>query len=76
MYKLNGYARFENGRTVTDEDVYRYVGRHSRVIDRINPRKLVEMTFWAFDILSGSVTPPFKTDSWKFYDKNPETKRG
>ena len=68
MYKLSGWADFGDGLIVTDEDVYQYVKKHSRLIDRLNHRKMVEMTFWAFDILSKSVEEPVD-GNWKFYDK-------
>ena len=71
--KLDGCAIFEDGTVITDEAVYRYVKKHSTLLDRLNSRKMVEMTFWAFDILCGSIEPPCKAKDWTFYDKNPKT---
>lgn len=68
MYKLSGQAVFGNGLIVTDEAVYQLIKKHSRLIDRLNHRKMVEMTFWAFNILSKSVEVP-SDGKWKFYDK-------
>lgn len=66
-YELTNYADFPDVR-VTDEAVYQFVVKHSRLIDRMNHRKMVEMTFYAFSILSGSLEKPrgFSKD-WKFF---------
>ena len=68
-FRLTGWAKFPGGLIVRDEDVYQLIIKHSRLIDRLNPRKWVEMTFWAFDILSKSVETP-SNPNWKFYGKN------
>lgn len=68
-YELTNYADFKNPDIrVTDEAVYQFVVKHSRLIDRINHRKMVEMTFYAFSILSGDLEIPkgFGKD-WKFF---------
>lgn len=71
-YKLTGYAKFPD-RIVTDEQVAQYVIKHSLLIDRLNPRKMVEMATIAFGILCGSVAPPrepfiFYRLNWKDWD--------
>jgi hypothetical protein len=66
MKKLKGYAKFSDGKIVKDEDVVKMVMKHSRLIDRLNPRKMVEMAFTAFGILEGGIECP-KKKNWKFY---------
>ena len=66
MKKLTGYAKFEDGTIVTDEDIFQMVKKHSRLIDRLNPRKMIEMTFEAFNILNGSVEVDSPKENWKF----------
>lgn len=68
-HKLKNYAIFPGNLIVRDEDVYRMIRKHSRFIDRLSNRKMVEMTFWAFDILNQSVEKPARKN-WKFYGKN------
>lgn len=66
-HKLNGYATFSD-RIVYDEDIYQYVRKHSRLVDRLNGRKMIEMAIMAFDILNGSLIAPNRR-GWKFYDR-------
>lgn len=42
------------------EDMYKLIRSHSTILDRINPRKMLLMTFYAFDMLSGIKSPPDK----------------
>lgn len=65
MKKLKGWAKFSD-RVVYDEQVWQFVKKHSRLIDRMSGRKMVEMAFLAFSMLSGSVEIP-KGKHWKFY---------
>lgn len=60
---------FEGVGTITMEDVYQLIKKHSRLIDRINPRKMIKMTFDAFDILNKSIKEP-NDETWKFFSKN------
>ena len=55
--------------TITDEQVYQTVVKHSRVIDRLNPRKWVEMTLQAQCVLMGAIEPDTANPNWKFYGK-------
>ena len=66
MSKLTGCATFKNGLVVRDEDVYKLIKQHSNLIDRLDGRKMVEMTFNAFGMLNGSIQLP-KGKAWKFY---------
>lgn len=62
MYKLTHYATFtEDDGTqfrVYDEDVYQHVKKHSTIFDRLNPRKMLEMSFLSFMVLSKSCDEP------------------
>jgi len=60
------YALFEGIGKIYDEDVYQHVKRHSRLIDRINPRKMVLMTFYSFDFLNHSLDEP-KNKNFKYF---------
>lgn len=77
MKRLTGYAKFQD-RIVFDEDVYQLVKRHSRLIDRLNPKKMIEMTWAAFDLLAGSIEKPENvSENWTFYGKHgPLWRRG
>ena len=71
-YKLEGSIEYPGVGTITDEDVYKTVVKHSRIIDRLNPRKMVEMTFMAQMFLMKVAEPDdAKTNpNWKFYGKH------
>ena len=70
MKKLEGYRRYPGVGTIYDEDVYQFIRKHSRLIDRLNPRKMLEMTEWAYAELSGGVEHAKGTSqNWKFYDR-------
>ena len=67
---LDGYAEFDPpiGK-VYHKDVAKYVIKHTRFIDRLNPYKMVVATFMSFDILNGALEEP-KTKNgkkWKFF---------
>ena len=63
MYKLKNWAKFEDGLVVYDKDVYAFIKKHSTIIDRLNPKKMIDMYNIAFDMLSGSVSMP-KEKKW------------
>lgn len=70
-YKLNGYIDYPDVGIITDEDVYKMVIKHSRLIDRLSPRKWVEMTFLAQAFLMKVIEPEDANDpNWKFYGKH------
>ena len=55
-YELDGWAKFDDGKiTITDEDVYQYIKENSTFFDRLNPRKMVELTQGAFAELAPDV---------------------
>lgn len=53
------------GPKVYNNEVTEMVKKHSTIWDRLNPGKMVDMTFMSFDILNGSVDEPEK-ENWKF----------
>ena len=62
---------YDGKRIITDEEVFVFVKKHSNLIDRLDPRKMVEMSIWAQTMLLqphdnwNGVEP--NDDSWKFY---------
>lgn len=60
-------TRSLDGSSFTPEDVYKYMIKHSRFIDRLNKRKLCNMYNESFYILLGQqkVKDSVK-DNWKF----------
>lgn len=71
-YKLEGSVEYPGVGTIRDEDVYKTVVKHSRIIDRLNPRKMVEMTFMAQMFLMKVAEPDDAkiNPNWKFYGKH------
>lgn len=51
---------------ITDEQRYQYLKRHSRFIDRINPRRMHAMTNATFDLMCHVYDGP-KKKNWKFF---------
>lgn len=45
---------FQNGKVVSDQQVYDYVKKHTHWWDRLDPHKISDAALLAFDILSGS----------------------
>ena len=72
--KYGGYIKYPGVGIIYDMDVYKCVKKHSRLIDRLNGKKMVEMTLLAQNILMGIFnTDTKKVDTnanWKFYGKN------
>lgn len=52
------YADFGDGLIVYDKDVMKLMKKHLRLRDRFNLMKIVMGTFYAFDILNGSMEEP------------------
>lgn len=48
MFKLYGEATFADGRVITDQQVYDYIKEHTRLIDRLNPKKMLALTLYGF----------------------------
>ena len=53
------------GPKIYNNEITEMVKKHSRFWDRLNPGRMVDMSFMAFDILNGAVKKP-KNDNWKF----------
>lgn len=73
-HRCMGYSNFASigGGIIPDEAVKEYVKKHSRLIDRLNPGKMVDMTFGSLDILGGKAVPDDpKDENWRFaWNKN------
>lgn len=70
-FKMEGYIDYPGVGIIKDEDVYNLVIEHSRLVDRINPRKWVEMTLYGQCVLMGLMDDEIqkKGPNWKFYGK-------
>lgn len=70
-FKMEGYIDYPSVGRIMDEDVYNLVKSHSRWIDRIDRRKMVEMSLLGQCILM-KVFDDVKAEdpSWKFYGKH------
>ena len=69
MKKLTGYREYRDGKRTYDEDVYKLIKKHSRIIDRINPRKMIYMSEIAWAILDEAILEP-DNPNWKFFGKD------
>lgn len=58
-------------RIVTHEEVYRFIRKHSTAVERLDPRKMVEMTIWANAMLlqpdDNWQGVDVKDNRWRFY---------
>lgn len=69
-YKLKGYIDYPGVGIIKDEEVYQLIRKHSRLIDRLSPRKWVEMTMTAQAYLMKVIeTEDANNPNWKFYGK-------
>lgn len=65
-----GSTSDDGKRTITDEEVFCFIKKHSNLIERLDPRKMVEMSIWAHAML---LQPDDwhcvngNDDNWKFY---------
>lgn len=71
MYKLKNSIDYPGKGIITDEQVYQLVRMHSTLFDRLNGRKMLEMSFSAQLMLMGVIDIPAE-DKWKFYNKKGE----
>ena len=61
------------GRMVSEDDIYRFVKLHSRLIDRLNPKKVYAMTAVMrdmFNIDEPKIRDLLFRDDWKFFGKH------
>lgn len=72
-YKLTGETDYpEKGIIITDEQIWQLVKKHSRFIDRLNKRKMIEMAIYAQLILYGIYESDgiyADRNNWMFYGK-------
>ena len=72
-HKMDGYIDYPKKGRISDEDVYRLIVNHSRLIDRMSGRKMTEMALCGQCVLMGLFEEDgYKADDskWKFYGKN------
>ena len=72
-HKMYGEVNYPEKGVITDEDVWQLVKKHSRFIDRLSNRKMVEMAIAAQLILFGIYEEDgwfAEQDDWKFYGKD------
>lgn len=50
-FKLTGYADFGDLK-ITDQQIYDFVKKHTRLIDRLNPKKMLALTLYGFSLLA------------------------
>ena len=69
QYKMEGYIDYPGVGRIMDEDVLKLVKKHSRLVDRLNPRKMTEMVLLGQCILMGVIDDKDPKDpSWKFFE--------
>lgn len=69
-FEYGGYVDYPDVGRIYDKDVYYFIKMHSRLIDRINPKKMTEMSLLGQTILMG-VFPEINPNdtTWQFYGK-------
>lgn len=69
-FVYDGYINYPDVGVIKDSDVYALVKKHSRLIDRLNPAKMVEMSLLGQCILMRIFDDVDPDDmSWTFYGK-------
>ena len=63
----NGCADFGKEGKVTDYEIYKFVMKHSSFWDRLNPKKMVEMTITSQLMLYPEYLSQPKKKNWKFF---------
>ena len=72
-HELKGYIDYPGVGEITDEQVYQLIKKHSRLIDRLSPRKMVEMAIGGQLILCGIFEDNgwyANQNDWMFYGKD------
>lgn len=77
-FKYKGYVDAPNNGVIMDSDVHQLIMKHSRLIDRLIPERMVEMSLIGQCVLFGTYENIDPEDlSWKFYGKHSlENKKG
>ena len=71
VMQYHGYVDYPGKGKIKDLDVYNLILDHSRLIDRINPARMTEMSLLGQCILMGIFDGVDPNDlSWKFYGKD------
>ena len=69
--KYDGWVDYPDVGRITDKDVHKVVKDHSRLIDRLSSKRMVEMTLFAQNVLMKLFDGlDAKDKSWKFYGKH------
>lgn len=69
-FKFDGYIDYPGKGRIYDKDVWKLIQRHSRLRDRLNPAKMVEMSLLGQCALMGVIEDMDPNDpTWMFYDK-------
>ena len=76
-FNYEGYIDYQGIGRIYDSDVYNLIKSHSRFIDRLNKKKMVEMSLLGQCALMGIFNDMDPSDaSWQFYGKNSPLKKG
>ena len=70
-FMYGGYVDYSDVGIIADADVHYLIRMHSRLIDRLNPAKMTEMSLLGQCILMGlykNIDPADRT--WMFYGKH------
>ena len=69
-FKMEGYIDYPGKGRIYDKDVLKLIQNHSRLIDRLNPAKMVEMSLIGQCVLMGIFDDMNPDDpTWMFYGK-------
>lgn len=75
--EYEGYINYPGVGLINDVDVYNLICKHSRLLDRLNPARMVEMAITGQCILMRLYTEIDPDDpSWTFYGKNSLNNKG
>lgn len=74
--KYEGYIDYPNKGKISDAMVYRLMINHSRLIDRMIPARVTEMSLLGQCILMGVIDVDPNDETWKFYGKSSLLKKG
>lgn len=70
-FPYEGYIDYPGVGKIYDRDVHKLIKEHSRLIDRMSPAKMTEMSLLGQTILMRVFDDVDPNDpSWKFYGKN------
>lgn len=72
MYKLKGTYSVtdQDGNVITsisDESIYKIIKQHSRLIDRLNPRKMLFMTIYTTCMISDEKLEEATHGNYRFF---------